>query len=151
MTVAAANVAAFSEKDLKQWRLIERFRTALAAELSARGGLAGTWADPDRKLQLDEYLSLFLFGMFNPVVEAMRGLCTASALGRVQREVCGRKVSLGSFSEAQAVVDPELLKGVLERLGAEAATPGLARGLCGKERVIDSTVWQVLPRMSWAF
>jgi hypothetical protein len=78
--------------------LIERFRTALAAELSARGGFAGTWADPKRELQLDEYLSLFLFGMFNPVVETMRGLCAASGLGRVQREVCDRKGSLGSFS-----------------------------------------------------
>jgi hypothetical protein len=143
--------AAFAEKDLKQWRLIERFREALAAEVASRGGLAGTWADPKRELHLDQYLSLFLFGMFNPVVETMRGLCAASGLGRVRRKVCGRKVSLGSFSEAQAVVDPGVLKGVLERLGADAATPGLARGLSGRERVIDSTVWQVLPRMSWAF
>lgn len=151
MPAAATQTPAFKEKDLKQWRLIERFREALAAELSGRGGETGTWADPKRELHLDEYLSLFLFGMFNPVVETMRGLCAASDLGRVQREVCNRKVSLGSFSEAQAVVEPEVLKGVLERLGADAATPGVARGLRGKERVIDSTVWQVLPRMSWAF
>lgn len=151
MPVAADSSPAFKEKDLKQWRLIERFREALAAETAGRGGPAGTWGDPGRELHLDEYLGLFLFGMFNPVVGTMRGLCAASELGRVQREVCNRKVSLGSFSEAQAVVEPEVLKGVLERLGADAATPGVARGLGGRERVIDSTVWQVLPRMSWAF
>lgn len=139
------------EKDLKQWRLIERFREALAAETAAQGGVQGTWADPQRELKLDGYLSLFLFGLFNPVVTTMRGLCAASALERVQQEVCDRPVSLGSFSEAQAVVEPELLKRVLERLGAEAAGPGLPKGLKGQLRVIDSTVWQVLPRMSWAF
>lgn len=39
----------------------------------------------------------------------------------------------------------------MERLGADAATPGVTRGLTGREGVIDSTVWRVLPRMSWAF
>lgn len=151
MPAAAEPTPAIKEKDLKQWRLIERFREALAAEMSGRGGPTGTWADPKRELHLDEYLSLFLFGMFNPVVETMRGLCAASDLRRVQQEVCNRKVSLGSFSEAQAVVDPEVLKGVLERLGADAATPGVGSGLSGRERVVDSSVWQVLPRMSWAF
>ena len=72
------------EKDLKQWRLIERFREALAAETAAGGGAQGTWADPQRELGWDEYLSLFLFGLFNPVVTTMRGLCGASALERVQ-------------------------------------------------------------------
>lgn len=142
---------ALREKDLQRWRLIERFEVALAAEVAQRGGLAGTWADPDRQLQLQHYLGLFLFGLFNPVVETMRGLCGASALARVQREVSGRKVSLGSFSEAQAVVEPALLKAVFERLAAEAAAPAPRRGCTGRERVIDSTVWQVLPRMTWAF
>jgi hypothetical protein len=44
------------------------------------------------------------------------------ALERVQNEVCTRKVSLGSFSEAQGVFDPELLKGVLLDLVAENQT-----------------------------
>jgi hypothetical protein len=151
--VAIASAPAIREKDLQRWRLLERFQGALAAEVAERGGLGGTWADPERQLKLEQYLSLFLFGMFNPVVETMRGLCGASQLRRVQREVCARTVSLGSFSEAQAVVDPGLLKGVLERLQQSAATPARP-GTCvwqGRERVIDSTVWRVLPRMTWAF
>jgi hypothetical protein len=142
---------AFREKDLKQWRLVERFQTALAAEVAQRGGPAGTWAEPARQLALAEYLSLFLFGLFNPVVETMRGVCAASQFERVQREVCGRAVSLGSFSEAQAVVDPGLLQAVFARLADAAPTPPARPGLRGRELVIDSTVWQVLPRMSWAF
>jgi Transposase DDE domain len=149
--VPAAAAPAIREKDLQRWRLVERFQAALAAEVEKRGGPAGTWADPKRQLELPEYLSLFLFGLFNPVVETMRGLCEASQLERVQREVCGRPVSLGSFSEAQAVVEPELLKAVCERLAGEAATAAPRPGFRGRERVIDSTVWRVLPRMTWAF
>jgi hypothetical protein len=115
------------EKDLQRWRLIERFQAALAAEAEQRGGLSGTWIDPARDLKLEQYLSLFLFGLFNPVVASMRGLCEASELARIQREVCGRRVSLGSFSEAQAVVDPALLQAVLQRLVSEAATPARPR------------------------
>lgn len=152
---ATAPTAGIRERDLQRWRLLERFQTALAAEVAERGGVDGTWADPDRQLKLEQYLSLFLFGLFNPVVETMRGLCEASGLARVQREVCGRPVSLGSFSEAQAVVEADLLKAVLERLKREADTPPRPKGgTCawqGRERVVDSTVWQVLPRMSWAF
>jgi hypothetical protein len=142
---------AIGEKDLQRWRLIKRFQAVLAEEVQKRGGLTGTWADARRELNLEDYVGLFLFGLFNPVVETMRGLCEASELGRVQREVCGRAVSLGSFSEAQAVVDPELLKGVLQRLAAEADTPERPRGFTGRERIFDSSVWRVLPRMTWAF
>lgn len=142
---------AFREKDLQRWRLVERFQSALAAEMSQRGGPTGTWADPRRQLQLGEYFSLFLFGLFNPVVKTMRGVCAASQFERVQREVCGRPVSLGSFSEAQAMVDPALLQAVFARLAGEGPTPPARPGLRGREVVIDSTLWQVLPRMSWAF
>ncbi len=78
MPADAPTAPAFKEKDLKRWRLIERFREALAEETAGRGGPEGTWADPRRELHLDEYLGLFLFGMFNPVVGTMRGLCAAS-------------------------------------------------------------------------
>lgn len=47
--------------------------------------------------------SLMLFGLFNPVLDSMRGLCAASRLRRVQEEVCGRKVSLGSFSAVKGL------------------------------------------------
>jgi hypothetical protein len=56
-------------------------------------------------------------------------------------------VSLGSLSEAQAVVEPALLEAVYERLVAQ--TPVVEGRPAGV--VIDSTVWKVLPRMSWAF
>ena len=68
-------------------------------------GVGASFADRRRRLELGHYLGLFLFGLLNPAVRTMRGLCAASHLPRLQSEVCGRPVSLGSFSEAQAVVD----------------------------------------------
>jgi len=143
---------AVREGDLQQWKLLERFREALDEQVRRAGGRQGTWADPRRQTQLADYLSLYLFGLFNPVVRTMRGLCAASALPRVQTEVCSRPVSLGSFSEAQAVVEAELLRALFAELAA-ASRPDAPRlaGLSGRELVVDSTVWQVLPRMAWAF
>ena len=133
-------------EDLARWRLVERFQAELAGVREAQGPVTDTWSDPKRKLQLGEYLGLRLFGLYNPVVESLRGLSAASGLERVQEEISGRAVSLGSLSEAQAVVEPALLEAVFARLVAQThGQPGPA-GV-----VIDSTVWPALPRMSWAF
>lgn len=107
-----------------------------------------TWSDPARRLQDTDYLSLFLLGLLNPVVGTMRGLCAASRLERVQREVCMRPVSLGSFSEAQAVLKPELLAEVFAQLSREiqpAAGPAERRWL-----IQDGSLFDALPRMYWA-
>lgn len=141
------------EEDLQRWKLLPAFAEALQEELTKRGKAEDTWAHPRRKLELAQYLSVFLFGLFNPVVKTMRGLCAATQFERVQQQVSGRTVSLGSFSEAQALVEPALLEAVFSRLAAQVrpdAEP--LAGLTGRElRVVDSSVWQVLPRMSWAF
>jgi len=149
----AANAVQIREEDLQRWKLLPPFVKALQEALAECGGAGGTWEDSRRQLQLSEYLSLFLFGLFNPVVKTMRGLCAATAFERVQQEVSGRTVSLGSFSEAQALVEPALLEAVFGRL-AQQVPPDAEplAGLTGRElRVVDSTVWKVLPRMAWAF
>jgi len=81
-----------SEKDLSRWKLIADFQ----ARLESAGGAEaqGSFADPRRQLSQSDYLSLLLFGLFNPVVESMRGLCAASQLAGVQEEVCSHPVSL---------------------------------------------------------
>ena len=139
-------------QQLQRWGLIEVFLERLAAQ---EYPLAASWQDPKRQLQLAEYLGLFLFGLLNPAVKTMRALCAASQLERVQEEICGRPVSLGSFSEAQAVVDPQLLQDVYASLQVETER----RQRLGDPRLqkyapvltaVDSTLWHVLPRLSWA-
>ena len=142
------------EKKLRSWKLLDDFRRRLAkirAEMppppeKRPGG-------PERLLLEEDYFSLMLFGMLNPVLDTMRGLCAASHLERVQNEVCNRKVSLGSFSEAQGVFDPELLKGVfLDLVGENQTSWGDARlsHLADKLKLVDGTLLPALPRMHWA-
>ncbi len=143
-----------TEKDLSRFRLISQFVTHLE-RVADRTTLHPSWQDPQRRLEMTHYLSLFLFGLINPVVDSMRGLCGASQLKKVQQEVCARPVSLGSFSEAQALLDPALLAGVFQELAA-AYRPAAVQGdprLASYQQVltaVDSTLWEVLPRMAWA-
>ena len=104
-----------TERDLSRWKLVEDFkgRLVMAAQ---KQELPATWSEQQRRLSYSDYLSLMLLGLLNPVVGTMRGLCAASHLQRVQQEVCSRPVSLGSFSEAQAVLDPALLQEVFAQL-----------------------------------
>ena len=68
-----------------------------------------SWSDPKRHAQYAGYLSLFLFGLLNPVLKTMRALCVDSQWQRVRRKVCTQSLSLGSFSEAQHLVEPAAL------------------------------------------
>lgn len=142
----------FSEDELSRWKLIKDFQERLE-RAALRRGAQGEVGAPRRLLQHDDYLSLLLFGLFNPVVSSMRGLCAASQLERVQEEVCSRPVSLGSFSEAQSVFEPDLLREVMEELIAESSSawgdPRLSR-FQECLSVVDSTLWHVVPRMGWA-
>lgn len=76
-----------TEQELTRWRLIEAFQERLARAGAGRA-FRGSLADPGRCLREKDDLSLLLFGLFNPVVDSMRGRCGASALGRVQRDIC---------------------------------------------------------------
>ena len=143
--------ATIDEKQLHSWQWLDDFRQCV--RVAARPvGLAPTWTDPARALAYDDYLSLFFFGLLNPVVRTMRGLCAASRLGRVQAVVCRRHVSLGSFSEAQRLLDPALLETVFRDLaGAVAAqAPADARLATLPWMARDGSLWRALPRMHWA-
>src|SRR5437016_11071048 len=135
------------EEELSRWRLIEEFEWRLE-KAAAVGKEPRTFRDPRRKLGKKDYLSLLLFGLFNPVVDSMRVLCAASRLRRVREEICSAPVSLGSFSEAQALVDPALLQRVFAELAAEQQS----RGFQQKDKrlepyraqllVVDGTWWR---------
>lgn len=141
------------EKKLSQWKLLEEFRCRLAKVMESVPPKQKPPGGPERLLLQEDYFSLMLLGLFNPIVDTMRGLCAASHLERVQKEVCGRKVSLGSFSEAQGVFDPELLRQVFLDLSAEIPVswgdPRL-RHLADKLNLVDGTLLAALPRMHWA-
>lgn len=136
---------------LNRWQLLKEFNRHLSRAFE-NVPLHPSWLDPQRRLAAADYTSLFLLGVFNPIVTSMRGLCQASQLDKVQREVCRRPVSLGSFSEAQHLLDPELLQHVYAGLAAEVARrrPQNAKGILPEMQIVDSSLWYVLPRMHWA-
>jgi Transposase DDE domain len=140
-----------SEKDLGNWKLLKDFHEALA-RVFCFANVHPTFDDPRRKLAYGDYLSLFLFGLVNPVVKSMRGLCAASNLPRVQREICHHKVSLGSFSEVQAVLDPDLLHQTFCQLAERVkSTQPMDPRLAHLELIAqDGSLWRALPRMGWA-
>lgn len=134
-----------------RWQLLKEFKRHLSRAFEYVP-LHPSWQDPQRLLAAADYTSLFLLGVFNPIVTSMRGLCQASRLDKVQRVVCRRKVSVGSFSEAQALLDPELLRHVYEGLSAQLARrrPTVPKGSVPPMQIVDSSRWYVLPRMHWA-
>lgn len=140
-----------TERDLSRWKLVQDFKARLA-KAATECSLHPTWSDPQRVLQYGDYLSLFLFGLLNPVVRTMRGVCEVSRLRRVQEEICSRPVSLGSFSEAQAVLDVDLLSRVFASLSQEVAARDSQPGVGKRNWIIqDGSLFEALPRMYWAF
>lgn len=139
------------EEDLRQWRLIDAFRQRLG-RIQATLPADSTWKDAGRRLQLAEYLSLFLFGLVNPVLATTRALCGASHLARVQSELCGRAVSLGSFSESQHLVDPAWLEELFTQLSKELCGPPPSDPHQAWQEWFarDGSLWSALPRMHWA-
>lgn len=111
-----------------------------------------SFADPKRRLMLGDYLCLFLMGLFNPVARTLRGLQQASRFPKMQRTACSRPVSLGSFSEAQRLVDPAILEHVFGELAAESVENAtLPPALRTQQWLVrDGSLFAALPRMTWA-
>jgi hypothetical protein len=141
----------FSATELRQWKLIADFGARLKAEARHRPA-DPQWAHTNRKLQEFDYLSLLLLALVNPVVKTLRGVSAASQLERVRTEVCTRAASLGALSEAQHLLDPELLEKLITSLSGQIQGPPptdpkqawqvwLAR---------DSSIFTASARMFWA-
>lgn len=90
----------------------------------------------NRELHFDQYVTLVLLMLFNPLIDSVRALQQASAVEGVSRRLGVGRFSLGSFSESVRCFDPERLKGVVRQLcgdlsalnpvGRDPALKGLA-------------------------
>jgi hypothetical protein len=142
------------QDDLQGWKIIADFKDRLAQAFKCRPQSSPTWDHSNRLLSYDTYLSLFLVALLNPVVRTMRGICAASHLERLQREVCGRPVSPGSFSETQHLLDTDLLAKVFDDLASQViGSDSAAIPRCASRPwlIQDGSLFEALPRMYWTF
>jgi Transposase DDE domain len=153
--VAKPRQQPFTESQLAGWKLIERFLGLLDKSVDR---IAPDQRETHGLRELDRrtYFGLFLFGLFNPIVSSMRSLCAASGLKRVQSTFDREgPVAISGFSDAQRVFAPEILEPVVRGLLAESLARTLPANAIGRItpemiRVLDSTLWKVVPRMAWA-
>jgi len=94
-----------------------------------------------------------LLFFFNPIVDSMRALQQASALKSVQKKLGVPRASLGSFSEARQVFDPELLRPIIGELAKQAQPLARDSRLTDLKQLltlVDGTLLTALPRMAEA-
>lgn len=142
------------EHQLQGWSLLERFLRVLD-EVGPQVAPGSREDHGLRTLDRRAYFGLFLLGLFNPVISSMRALCAASALPCVQKLTGHGPVGLSRFSDAQHVFAPEVLQPVLTQLLERSSMSKVINAKFGRVtaemiRVVDSTLWKVIPRMQWA-
>lgn len=108
----------------------------------------------NRRLHFDQYCGLVTLYLFNPWIASLRTLQKTTALAAVAKTLGVPRFSLGSFSEAPAVFDPERLKQVIAELAREvkplAADPRLV-DLRYTLELVDGTLLRALPKMAQSF
>ena len=142
---------ALSEKDIV---CLGHLRRVLPMLEKLHGVGCGRDAAGNRELFFDDYCKLVLLYVWNPLIDSVRTLQQACGLGNVAKALGVKRFSLGSFSEAPAVFDPEALKPVVAELAAElkglsppAKDPRL-KDLKYAVTLVDSTVLTALTRLA---
>jgi hypothetical protein len=148
-----AKRAPITEKQLHNWKLLDRFRREVLPLLEARPR-SPTETDERRTLLAEDYFCAFLFAMLNPVVTSLRAFCHASHC-RKMRQVCSAPFSPATFSEAQHLFGPEVLDQVVRQLAKQALGQGQGGDARTRQAVaaltaVDGTLLRAVPRMAWA-
>ena len=107
----------------------------------------------NRQLHMDQYVSLILLYMFNPICTSLRSLQQVSELKKVQKQFNAKRASLGSLSESARVFDSELLKKIIQELSVKltsvSSIPGLDNSK-GTLTAVDGSLIEAVGKMGWA-
>jgi len=107
----------------------------------------------NRILHMDQYISLLLLHLFNPISTSLRSLQQASELKKVQKKLGIPRASLGSLSEASTVFDSHRILEIIEQLGEQLkpiAHHDKLKDLPGILTAVDGTLLKCLPKIAWA-
>jgi hypothetical protein len=107
----------------------------------------------NRLLHMDQYMSLLLLYMFNPICTSLRAVQQASELKKVQRKLGCLRASLGSLSESARVFDSDLMQDIVKALGERLrpiSSHAKLDNLTGILTAVDGTLINALSKMTWA-
>ena len=107
----------------------------------------------NRLLHMDQYMSLLLLYMFNPICTSLRAIQQASELKKVQRKLGCPRASLGSLSESARVFDSQLMQEVIQNLSAQLkpiSRHAKLEDLSGILTAVDGTLIPAISKMTWA-
>jgi hypothetical protein len=107
----------------------------------------------NRLLHMDQYMSLLLLYMFNPICTSLRAVQQASELKKVQRKLGCPRASLGSLSEAATVFDSKRMQDVIQNLSEKLqpiSSHSKLDDLSGVLTAVDGTLIPALSKMTWA-
>ena len=131
----------------KYFKAISKMLESLS-DVGCERDLAG-----NRILHMDQYISLLLLYMFNPICTSLRSLQQASELKKVQKKLGVPRASLGSLSEASTVFDSRAMLEIIKQLGKRLkpiAHHEKLNNLPGILTAVDGTLLKCLPKIAWA-
>ena len=108
----------------------------------------------NRELHFDEYVTLVLLYMLNPMLNSVQMLQQASSLQKISGKLGVRRFSIGSFSESVRVFDPAKLKEVVIQLSKDLkpvnADPRIKTHLNHALTLVDGTVLDAISTVAAA-
>jgi hypothetical protein len=154
MALAAASSVELEPLDPKSIGGIKRLRYLLP--LLKPLHLVGCERDSagNRELHFDEYVTLVLLYMLNPMLDSVQMLQQASALEKISDKLGVKRFNIGSFSESVRVFDPQKLKEVVIQLAAELkpinTDPRIKMHLDHALTLVDGTVLDAISTVAAA-
>ena len=143
--MAAKKKNKIKEEDLQGFKKLKDILPLLAGLRDV--GCARDSAN-NRELFFDQYVTLTLFQLMNPLLDSMRGLQQAVGLEKVADTLGVGRFSLGSFSESVRVYEPELLKQIIDQLAARLHPTGADPRLAEVQHMLTAVDGTVLNAMS---
>lgn len=133
--------------ELGGWRFVRRLEPQLA-QLAAASHRHG-----NQVVLISHVLIAHLLAFFNPLVASLRRLDDFFELPEVRRRLQTPRLPKSTLSDAQRLLDPQLLLPVIAELNAKLQlTPKLPRldQLTQQLLAVDGSFFAVAPRIAWA-
>lgn len=141
--------------DPRQLGHLKKLRHLLPLLSSLRDSGCSRDAAGNRDLHFDEYVTLVLLYLFNPMIDSVRTLQRATVVDKLAEQLGVKRFSLGSFSESCRVFEPERLKAIIAQLAGELrplhADPRLKQHLDHTLMIADGTVLDALTKVTESF